>query len=202
MTSQASQRGRASLQGSVSRAAANTGGGAMPGQVPTDRGVGNVRRTIPRNDTPPGYRRINDYKTSMLGGRRRSVEGPRAFDASTPVVARGGDMAGVRRYERTKNQAYPAPHTNVELANSAGHSSRLAVRRGVEARVGPNAASLAGRLGPHPSLADYGATDLSLRARDGSTVGGPRCGTNAASLASRLGPHPSLADHDVINSSF
>ena len=121
-----------------------------------------------------GFRRFNDYETLMLGGRRRSVEGPRAFDASTPVVARGGDMAGVRRYERTKNQAYPAPHTNVELANSAGHSSRLAVRRGVEVRAGTNTASLASRLGPHPSQADYGAADFgpSNRARVGSTVDG------------------------------
>ena len=111
----------------------------MPGQVPTDRLLGNCRRTLPRNSTPLASRRFNDYETSMLGGRRRSVEGPRAFDALTPVVARSGDMAGVRRYERTQNQAYPAPHANVELANSAGRASRLAVRRGVEARAGTGA---------------------------------------------------------------
>ena len=76
VTSQTSQRGHASLVANRFRAAANTGGGAMPGQVPTDSGVGNARRTLSRNSTPPGYRRINDYDTTMLGGGRRSFEGP------------------------------------------------------------------------------------------------------------------------------
>ena len=54
----------------------------------------------PRSNTPPGFRGFN-FETMIPSGRRRRVGGPRAFDASTPIATKGGDMAGVRRYERT-----------------------------------------------------------------------------------------------------
>ena len=106
MASLASQRGCASLLANRSRVMAGASGWAPPGQVST--GLGNDRRALPRSNTPPGFRGYN-YETMMPSGRRCRDDSPRAVDASTPIATRGGDMAGVRRYERTQNTANPTP---------------------------------------------------------------------------------------------
>ena len=98
----------------------------------------------------------------------------------------------------------------------------------MDARAGTSAASLAGRLGPPPSGADYGVADFGSNVRanvsgamDGradygavdsglentrsavdSTVGGPRRGTDAVSLANRPGPEPSPVNRGVTESSL
>lgn len=206
--SHASIRGREHLLANRSRVAASSCRGAPPGleSVRTDY----VRRALPRSSSPAGLRSPRRASVSPPGERWRD-RSPQAAVTSSPVAAWCGEMTEIPRYDRTRNEASSAQHASVavnaapcgdsrltqrgiyafDAVNAAGHGVSRLTQRNVEERVGTGHDSrIASRLGPHPSLADHGAVDLSSRARVDGTAGSTapvgRPSAAADGLASRV----------------